>query len=244
MRLLFILAALSISACRSTTPIPTPPATILFVGNSFTFWNGGGLWKAMESFSAARGEAQGAKTSKVVRGGASLKVLWKRTNARDTIANGKFDVVVLQEDLPETTVADFHTYAAKFNALAREAGSRLIFFMAWDYERLDWISMEEIAAEHRKMAETLSAEVAPCGLAWQRAQSERPGIDMYGEDLEHPSAHGTYLTLLVIYSTIYGESAEELDFAPAAKWGISKEEDTWLRRIAWETVQEYDPWGV
>jgi hypothetical protein len=67
---------------------------------------------------------------------------------------------------------------------------------------------------------------------------------MYGEDLEHPSAHGTFLTLLVIYSTIYGESAEELDFTPAAKWGISKEEDTWLRRIAWETVQEYDPWGA
>ena len=228
----------AIASCQAPIEAAPPPATILFVGNSFTFWNGG-LWKHMQGLSATHGEGTGAKTSRVVRGGASLKVLWKRTKARDTIANGDFDVIVLQEDLPETTVVDFHTYAAKFDALAHEAGSRLIFFMAWNYERLDWMSMEEIAAEHRKMAETLGAEVAPCGLAWQRAMAERPEIDIYDQDREHPSVHGTYLTLLVIYSTIYGESAVDLDLTPPDEFQITPEDDAWLRRVAWETVQAW-----
>jgi hypothetical protein len=41
--------------------------------------------------------------------------------------------------------------------------------MTWDYERLDWISMEEIAEAHYKMAKKLGMEVAPVGLAWKRS---------------------------------------------------------------------------
>jgi hypothetical protein len=218
--------------------LPEPPGTVLFVGNSFTFWNQG-LWTHMQDLTAARGEGLGAKTSRVVRGGASLRVLWKRTKAKQEIAEGDYDIVVLQEDLPETKVADFHKYAALFDEHTREAGSRLIFFMSWDYQRLNWISMDEIIAEHKRMARELDAEVAPCGYAWQRAMKERPKVDFYSRDREHQSWHGTILNLYVIYSTIYGESPEGLKFTPPEKSEITAEEDAWLRRVAWESVQSW-----
>ena len=130
----FLLASCAVSAKEGPVLLPEPPGTVLFVGNSFTFWNQG-LWTHLQDLTADRGDGLGAKTSRVVRGGASLRVLWKRTKAKQEIAEGDYDIVVLQEDLPETKVADFHKYAALFDKHTREAGSRLIFFMSWDYQR-------------------------------------------------------------------------------------------------------------
>ena len=218
--------------------LPEPPGTVLFVGNSFTFWHEG-LWTHMGNLTAARGRDRGAETSRVVRGGASLRVLWKRTKAKQVIAEGSYDIVVLQEDLPETKVSDFHKYAALFDEQAREAGSRLIFFMSWDYQRLNWISMDEIIAEHKRMARKLDVEIAPCGYAWQRAMQERPKVEFYSRDREHQSWYGTILNLYVIYSTIYGESPEALRFSPPKNSQITAEEDAWLRRVAWKSVQSW-----
>lgn len=218
--------------------LPEPPGTILFVGNSFTFWNRG-LWRHMEELTEARGEDMGAKTSRVIRGGAPLRVLWERTKAKEEIAAGGYDVVVLQGDIPETTVEDFHEHAAIFDAHTREAGSRLIFFMTWSYERLNWISMDEIIAEHKRMARALDVEVAPCGYAWQRAMAERPEVDFYSRDREHQSWYGTILNLYVIYSTVYGEHPEALEYAPPERSEITAEEDTWLRRVAWDSYQSW-----
>ena len=224
---------------RQINPLlPEPPGTVLFVGNSFTFWNEG-LWTHMQDLTAARGDGLGVKTSRIVRGGASLRVLYKRTTARQEIAKGDYDIVVLQEDLPETKITDFHKYAGFFDEHTREAGSRLIFFMTWDYQRLNWISMDEIITEHKRMARELDAEVAPCGYAWQRAMKERPKVDLYSRDREHQSWHGTILNLYVIYSTIYRESPEVLKFTPPTKSGITADEDAWLRRVAWESVQAW-----
>ena len=37
----------------------------------------------------------------------TIRTLWKKTDARKLISSGIFDVVVLQEDLPETSVDSF-----------------------------------------------------------------------------------------------------------------------------------------
>jgi hypothetical protein len=50
----------------------------------------------------------------------------------------------------------------------------------------------------------LNVDVAPVGLAWQEASKQRPGMNFYGPDREHPSMYGTYLATCVTYSTIYG----------------------------------------
>jgi hypothetical protein len=232
--------ALTLSSC-CTAPVnfkPTPPSRVLFVGNSFTFWNDG-LWSPMEEIATSRNVSQPLTAERVVRGGASLKVLWKRTSAVERIKEGDFDVVVLQEDLPETQVSTFHEYAAKFDELVRASGARPVFFMTWDYERLGWISMDEIAHEHRVLATQLGADVAPAGLAWKRAMRDRPDVDMYDRDREHPSVYGSHLNLLVIYATIYGDDPAALNYMPAESWSITAEEDAWLRQVAWQTVREF-----
>jgi hypothetical protein len=68
------------------------------------------------------------------------------------------------------------------------------------------------------------------------AMKARPDIDMFAGDREHPSIYGTYLATLVVYATVFKESPENLTYRPP---DVSSDTATFLRRIAWQTVQEY-----
>jgi hypothetical protein len=58
--------------------------------------------------------------------------------------------------------------------------------------------MPEIARAHRDAAAELKVEVAPVGLAWERARQQRSSLNLYGPDREHPSVHGTWVVAAVL----------------------------------------------
>jgi hypothetical protein len=78
--------------------------------------------------------------------------------------------------------------------------------------------------------------VSPVGLSWQEASKQRPGMNFYGPDSEHPSMYGTYLATSVVCATIYGRDPNGSAHVPS---GLTPEEAAFLQRIAWETVQDY-----
>ena len=53
---------------------------------------------------------------------------------------------------------------------------------------------------------------------------------------EHPNIYGTYLATCVIYATIYLRDPIGLAYVPS---GITPDEAVFLRKIAWQTVQDY-----
>ena len=216
--LLITIAAVVLVGCETTqVNVETKkvsakkPTRVLFIGNSFTCWHEG-LWEQLKILSDSMDPKLGYRTSRVVKGGASLEVMWKETKASEVIAKGGWDVVVLQEDIPETTMDSFRTYSRMFVKAVREVGARPILFMAWEYDRLGWISMHEIAKAHKDMSRELNVDVAPVGLAWSRSRTLKPDLDMYSEDREHPSFAGMYLSLIVIESII--SSADPLSRNP------------------------------
>ena len=230
----FLASALTIAAVDAQTPAP-PPRRILFIGDSLTYFQNG-IYTHLEKLAAAAHPPLEVTTDKSVFGGASLKRLWSLQEPVKAISAGGHDVVVLQEDLPETTVADFREYARQFVAEVRKHNARPILLMAWAYPRLGWISMAEIARAHRDVAAELSVEVAPVGLAWERASQERPQINLYGPDREHPSLSGTYLATCVVYTAIYGRDPGGIAYVPS---GMTPEETQFLQRVAWQTLQGY-----
>ncbi|MDE0959850.1 MAG: SGNH/GDSL hydrolase family protein [Planctomycetota bacterium] len=219
-----------------------PPARVLFVGNSFTFWRGG-LAQHLQALSDSMDPPLGYETAQVVQGGASLEVMWNQTDARDQIAHGQFDVVVLQEDLPETDVESFRKYSRKFVEAVRDAGARPILFMAWEYDRLRWISLDEIIAAHQQVADQLQVEVAPVGLAWRNSTNQQPELNMYARDAEHPSVAGMFLSLMVIESTISG--IDPVERAPKTLpirglQGLHEDALNFLRSIAQQSIQQWN----
>jgi len=211
------------------------PRKILLVGDSFTYYQNG-IYTHFERLAAAANPPLVVTADKSVFGGASLRRLWDLKEPVKAIDTATYDVVALQEDIPETTIADFREYAGKFVAEVRKNRARPVLFMAWAYPQLGWISMAEIAQAHRDAAKELNVDVAPVGLAWQQASKRRPGMNFYGPDQEHPSMYGTYLATCVIYATIYGRDPNGFAYVPS---GLTPEEAAFLRRIAWQTVQDY-----
>lgn len=215
---------------------PGSPSRLLFVGDSLTYYNDLDAQVAALAHEAAKqsGTRAAVTVARVVQGGAPLEVLWKQTDAKQRIAAGGFDVVVLQEDLPETTVEAFHEHATRFHEQIAAAGASTVLLMTWPYKRLGWIGTDGIAEAHWLIAAQLGARVAPAALAWQRVEAESPDIRLYGKDNEHPAASGTYLTACVVYATLWGESPVGLKYAAP---GVSQKVAGVLQRAAWNTVQ-------
>jgi len=222
-------------ASQDPRVVADPPRRILFIGNSLTYFNDG-IYSHLQKLTAAAVPPMEIEADKAVVGGQYFKSLWEQfPEPRRAIARG-YDVVVLQEDLPETKVADFKEYAARFVEEIRKTRARPVLLMAWGYKRLGWISMAEIAQAHREVGKDLGVDVAPVGLAWESVMKERPDLNLFMEDFEHPNIHGTYLATAVVYATVFRRSPVELGYLPP---GVTPEAGAFLRKVAWETVEAY-----
>ena len=213
--------------------LPGARLRVLFIGNSLTYFNGG----LDRRFAALTGHAVAAETAP----GASLRDLWQRGGAQKRIASAKWDVVCLQEDLPETCEADFCEHCRKFVIAARDAGARPILFMTWPYKRLPRVTLADVVGAHRKMANELGVDVMPVGLAFERARAEaraaeERSLKLIGPDNEHPSPAGTYLAALTL-SAILGEKSPT-----AESWrpqGVSAAQAKFLCRVATDELEEW-----
>jgi hypothetical protein len=149
-----------------------------------------------------------------VQGGASLKQLWTKTKAREKIEKNHYDVVVIQEDLPETTVDAFTTYACKFVDLCRRKLARPVLYMTWAYPRLHSCTDDMIEDAHMQVAKQLKVDVGAVSLARRVAELNCPNLSLWDDDNEHPSLAGTFLAACVIFNTIFKCSSESLPYCP------------------------------
>jgi len=155
-------------------------------------------------------------------------------------------------------VADtFCDYARKFQAVIKKAGAETILYMPWDnVSTPPPPTLKDTADLYTRCGVDLGIKVAPVGLAFERAMKERPAINLYASDNANASLRGLYLTLGVLYATIYERSPVGLayrmgDVAPTyweySFWGVDRQKDwqltddeaTFLQQVAWETVQDY-----
>jgi len=217
---------------------PKASVRILFVGNSFTYYNGG-LETHVRELANSANPPRLLETERATQGGATLRILYGKEAVLARIREGHFDVVVLQEDIPELTehaMEPFFQYARLFNQEIRKSGARMVLFMAWPYERLNWVSLPEIIQAHQAAARELQVPVAPVGTALATSLELKPGLAMLGPDKEHETRAGTYLAASVIYATLFQENPEGFSYCPE---GIAREEITHLQKVAWQTVQAW-----
>lgn len=175
---------------------------VLIVGNSLSYYNGG-IRTMLRSLDPSW------QTEHIVRPGASLRTLWKDGRPLKRMQKGELRAVVLQEDLPETTVAAFGEAAPLFVAAARESGATPILLMAWPYERLSRTSLDTIIVSHARIAASLGVQVAPAGIAFDvagRCSAElATSLPLLAPDQEHPTVAGTYLAALCVGAALEAE---------------------------------------
>jgi hypothetical protein len=200
---------------------------LLFIGNSYTYVNGG-IDKQLEGLALSSG------TARIAVGGYTLEQHWKDGNALQTIRDGGWKYVILQEQ-SQTPIFDrskFDEFATAFDKEIKRSGAKTILLMTWERpdSRGSGVTTANVAAAYRVLGSELGAKVAPVGLAFARSLRERPDLLLYSQD-GHPTIYGTYLAACVLYRTIFASPVGN----PYADTSIPTELREYFQRIAAES---------
>jgi len=233
----FLLLLLVTSACAAETPRGELPDKVLFVGNSFTYYNNS-LHKHFRKLTYAAGlftpENSRARI-KTISGGHLPE---HDGGFQPVLAGDDWDVVVLQGHslgpISEGTAEPFRRAARKFARIARQHGTRPVFFMTWAYTGEPEMTAK-LDEAYTGIGRELDAQVVPVGLAFATVTAERPALGLRIADARHPSLAGTYLAACTFFAALYGQSPEGLDYDA----GLGEETASYLQRMAWQTVQGY-----
>ncbi len=214
-----------------------PPARVLFVGNSFTYYNDS-LHKHYRELVSASGihPPETARSRIMTISGGYLPE--HAGGFEDVLSGDDWDIVVMQGHsrgpISEDTAEPFREAARKFAHIAREQGTRPVFFMTWAYADKPEMTAQ-LDAAYTNIGRELDADVVPVGLAFAQVTAERPELALRIADARHPSLAGTYLAACTFFAAFYDQSPEGLSYDA----GLDQETATYLQRVAWQTVNDY-----
>lgn len=180
------------------------PIKVLFVGNSFTYYNN--LPHVVSAMAKSQGYTIDTKHS--TAGGVTLEDHWKSkqgTQTRKMIKNENWDYVVFNNHSLSAinTPKDFITYSKKFADLVKEKGAEPIFMMTWAYKS-NPLMLSEVEKMYKELGQLTETDIVPCGSLFAASLDYRPDLELFHDD-KHPSQNGTYLLGLSFYKYFIGK---------------------------------------
>jgi hypothetical protein len=171
----------------------------------------------------------------VAYGGFNLEDHWTMGDAREALAEGDFDVLVMQQGpsaLPESQ-ADLRLWTQRWGDEARAVGTRLALLTVWP-ESWRRSALSDVILSYRNAAEAAGADSYPAGAAWLYAWQCQPNLLLYSRDGFHPSALGTYAAALVVLGRLF---KAPLRVAALATPGVAAKT---LRLLQWSAARSLD----
>jgi hypothetical protein len=229
------------------------PASLLFVGNSFFYYNNSMHGHLIQLLREADPLYRLRATSATISGsGANWHDMesYFRPNAiggysfdanNNIVFNQLdklFDLVIMMDCSlcpvhPQLKLL-FDEFVRKHSDTVRQHKAVPILFMSWAYaDRPQMIA--ELAEAYTRAGNDNNALVVPAGLAFHNALQQRPELVLHAGDKRHPSMAGTYLSAATIYAAIFRRSPTESTY----RAGLDAETAKFLQQVAWDTVQEY-----
>ena len=194
---------------------------ILFIGNSYTYYND--MPSLFSRLCGCNGKT--AQVFSVTKGGRKLH---ENLDSNDettmeleaVLRENAMDICVLQEHsvLP---ITDFDRFSASVGALKDKVGaSRYSLYQTWGrkagakFLAEQGLNTREMALKLReayaRAAETHGTDRAPVGLCFLEIYENHPEIDLYDPDLTHPSYAGSCLSAMTHFRTLFGEMPADL----------------------------------
>jgi hypothetical protein len=234
---------------------PDFPKSELFIGNSFFYYNNGlpGHLSLLEK-AADPEHKQDYRTTMVTIGGSGFD--WHDVESYfrpDAIGRYSFDdhnnvvfskpgklydAAVMMDcsqcPIHPTLKSVFTEFAKKDTDIVRAHGVTPVFFMSWAYADKPEMTAQ-LAEAYTVAGNANNALVIPAGLAFARALSKQPELNLYAADKRHPSLAGTYLATCTTFAALTGRSPVGNSYLA----GIDEPTAHFLQMVAWETVQDY-----
>lgn len=196
---------------------------ILFIGNSFTFYNN------MPDMVKALADSAKIKviTGMHAPGGVSVGDTAQGTMAHMNnpvlfamIRSKKWDVVVIQDNQGRF-VRDSAVFSGASKVVQGHLNimdsvkknndcAKLVLFGGWAWKNgsppfgnTGIECIQRILINYRVLNDTMKEIIAPIGEAWIKAVTYLPSVNLWDFDDAHPSYTGSYLTASVIFATIF-----------------------------------------
>jgi len=237
---------------RVNQPPVDAPKRMLFVGNSYMYYNDSVHNHVRRMASGGDAAAEKALTYKSeFMGGAPLawhdvKGLLEpgRLNMK-----GHYDVVILQgnsgDALTDKGKATFHEKVIEFNGYITKTGAKTALYMTHAYvpphKQASPDMMGKVEDLYVSAGNEVGAYVIPVGLAFAESYRRRPDLRIHKDyDGSHPNMLGTYLATSVVYASLYGKSpvGNTYDYFGA----VDKKTAEYLQEVAWDTVRKFYGW--
>ncbi len=190
-----------------------PELAVLFVGNSYSF----GVPKAFSKLAAGRGKK--VRVGHATSGGWTLKRHAESEATLRKIREGRWDIVVIQEQSEIPALPARRLAAVMFPPLrelvllVRQQGAIPILYQTWGRRDGDKnVPDDDFHAMTRRLRDGYQAAaenagrlaVVPVGDAWEAEFSTGGGSALFMEDGSHPSPRGNQLTAETFYKTFFG----------------------------------------
>jgi hypothetical protein len=188
------------------------PLRVLFIGNSYTYFNN--CPEIFAELATAAAPGRQIEVGRVALPGQTLLALWERSNSRDVLHGSKWDYVVLQD---QSQLGDslrdgkfvvnapwlLHWGVRMFDAEIKRQGGRTVLFLTWA-RKAEPDQQGDLNSGYDSIARELGAMLAPVGPAWQKVRADYPNLELYASDGSHPSPSGSYLAATVLVNSILG----------------------------------------
>ena len=245
-------------AAQTTTRAGTlaPPRSLLYVGNSFMYYNNS-LHGHVGLLARAASEKDRAahRSVSITISGSGMD--WHdvgsyfRPNAvgrysfvgdnevRFNPPGRTFDAAILMDcsqcPVHPTLRPIFFEYAKRHSDTVRTNGAEPIFLMTWAYADKPEMT-QGLADAYTEAGRLNNVHVIPAGLAFARSIASRPELNLYVADKRHPSLAGTYLAACVTLASVFSVSPVGNTYTG----GLDAATARHLQQTAWDTVQSYN----
>lgn len=229
-RLLILVTIISISFF--TFSIKSQSIDVLFVGNSYTYYNN--LPQLISNIALSLGDTVNTENS--TPGGASFFGHVNNATTLAKINQQPWDYVVLQDQSqkpslsPSYVATNVYPYATQLVAAIQLNNNctEPVFYMTWGRKNGDasncaayppvctYSGMQQRLREsYLEMGTANSATVSPVGMVWKNYMELDSITDLYNPDESHPSIYGSYLTACTFYATMFKKSPFGSTFIPS-----------------------------
>lgn len=251
---LLVVALLSLAGAQAASPtVKQPqvdaPTRVLFVGNSYMYYNDS-LHNHVNRIASAADPAlkKAIQYKSATIGGAPL---WHHNMVHLTTPGNlgikePFQLVIMQgnstDALSDNAKAKFREKVVEFNEVIKKQGGKVALYMTPAHIKPSKFAspdmMSKTADMYVEAGNEIGALVIPTGLAFEEAYRQRPDIKLHQDyDGSHPTLIGTYLAACTVYASVYGKSPVGNSYDYYGK--VSKEDAAFLQKVAEETVKKF-----
>jgi hypothetical protein len=223
-----------------------PQETVLFIGNSRTFYND--MPFMIRKIADSTGYDKKLRVEMDAQPSVSLAYHATSPKTQALLAQG-WDHVVLQvlssEQYSAQQSGQAWEVAAGLIRQIQNGGSRPAMFVTWRYtdqctagagmppaplelSPSGYAHMHtNIQQQHARLSAVTGVDLVNVGLVWEDLQRADPGFSLY-HDCNHPSIHGSYLAALMFYGYLSGRDVADVTYKPSE---ISLEDAQELRTV-------------